>query len=113
MRYVWRDGWVPAAAAAPRPMPARSNFPTPGVISDLDPFRSPVDGSVLGGRAQRRAHMTEHGLGDANDGVNEKPTLTKAELKRDIKDAYDQAGAGKGAHSLPEAPDARRYAVDS
>lgn len=42
------------------PRPTGSTASATGVISDIEPYRSVVDGSVIGGRRQHRDHLRAH-----------------------------------------------------
>lgn len=43
-------------------------------VPDITPYRSPIDGSLVGGRRQHRDHMRAHGVIEVG---NEKPTPAK------------------------------------
>ena len=45
----------------------RSDFPCPGLIRDIEPYRSPISGRVVSTRAERRADLQRHGCVDARD----------------------------------------------
>ncbi len=47
------------------------SFPRVHVVSDIEPYRSPVDGAYVGGRASRREDLKKH------DCVPYEPTKTK------------------------------------
>lgn len=49
----------------------KTNFPRVQVVSDIEPYRSPVDGSYVGGRASRREDLKKH------DCVPYEPTKSK------------------------------------
>lgn len=38
-----------------------TNFPRIQVVSDIEPYQSPVDGGYVGGRAARRNDLKKHG----------------------------------------------------
>lgn len=40
---------------------------TPFIISDIEPYRSPIDGSVIGGRSARREDLKKHDCVDTRD----------------------------------------------
>lgn len=65
MIYVYRDGKVvPKHEAAPHPLAAKR--PT-NLMSDLEPFVSPVDWTVISSRAERREHNKRHQCIDIGD----------------------------------------------
>lgn len=41
-------------------LPLREELATPQIISDMEPYLSPVDGSYVSGRAARRDDMAKH-----------------------------------------------------
>lgn len=47
------------------------HFPRVAVVSDIEPYRSPVDGGYVGGRASRREDLKKH------DCVPYEPTRSK------------------------------------
>lgn len=74
----------------------------PLIMSDMEPFISPVDGTYIGGREQRREYMKRNNLVEVgNDSSLRNPKkreleYTKKEteqLNQDIADAYDQVSA--------------------
>lgn len=42
------------------PIPERGEICVPHVISDIEPYQSPVDGSYVSGRAARRDDLKKH-----------------------------------------------------
>lgn len=60
----WEENQRRAAAV-------ETNFPRVQVISDIEPYRSPVDGGYVGGRASRREDLKKH------DCVPYEPTRSK------------------------------------
>ena len=58
MTYVIRDGKLVEKHLA---TPLASNS-APAVLGDIEPFVSPIDGSVITGRASLRAHCKHHGV---------------------------------------------------
>jgi hypothetical protein len=52
--------WAPAGSVSDAPM----------VMPDLQPYRSPLDGSIVSSRSSHRAHMREHGVIEVG---NERP----------------------------------------
>lgn len=53
----------------PREIKDRTSF---HVIRDIDPYRSVVDGSVIGGRRQHREHLKQHDLIEVGNERNNK-----------------------------------------
>jgi len=47
--------------------PVSGPFPTPGVVSDIKPYLSPVSGEYIGGKRAKRADLERHNCIDAND----------------------------------------------
>lgn len=70
------------------------------IMKDSDPFVSPIDGSVVGGRAQRRDHMLRHDAIDAGDvnfdeeQVHGYKPPTQREIEEDIRIGWQKAEAG-------------------
>lgn len=60
MRYVLRDGKL---------VPKHGGGPSPRIHiqGDYPDHVSPIDGAVIGGRAQRRDHMRRHDVIDARE----------------------------------------------
>lgn len=56
------------------------------VISDIDPYRSVIDGSVIGGRRAHRDHLRAHGCREVG---NEKLTEQRSEMSDPKRDAAD------------------------
>ena len=82
--YVLRDGQLVPKHLA-KPLPGKSMH----VMSDIDPFVSPIDNQVIGGRRQKREHMKFHGVIDVgNDMGTQKKRDIPPGLKQDIADAY-------------------------
>jgi hypothetical protein len=48
--------------------PAKSKGPI--IVTDIAPFVSPIDGSVISGRASMRDHMRQHGVTHTQDYAN-------------------------------------------
>jgi hypothetical protein len=47
------------------PEPLSGPFPTPQVIGDIAPYRSPVTGEVISGKRAKRDDLARHGCVDA------------------------------------------------
>lgn len=60
-RYVWRDGHFRDRDGNPMPVPERDEICTPQVISDIPEYRSPIDGSLITSRSQRRYDLESNG----------------------------------------------------
>jgi hypothetical protein len=53
---------------------------TPGapmIMRDLEPYRSPLDGSMVTSRSQHRAHMRQHGVIEMG---NERPRMQRQDV---------------------------------
>lgn len=82
--YVLRDGQLVPKHLA-KPLPGRSW----NVMPDIEPFVSPIDNSVIGGRRQKREHMKAHGVIDVgNEKLEPKPRDIPPGLKQTIADVY-------------------------
>jgi len=65
------------------------------VIEDIDPFISPIDRKVVGGRRQKRDHMKAHGVVEYEPLPDRKgPEVTQAEVAQSFKDAFEIHGHG-------------------
>jgi hypothetical protein len=58
-RYVQINGELIEVTDDYRP---RTESKSPMVMGDIQPYQSMVDGSMIGGRAQHREHLRQHGL---------------------------------------------------
>ena len=89
--FVFRDGKVvDRAEAGPHPREIRRSV---NVVSDLDPFVSMVDGSVIGSRTDRRAHNKRNGVIDVGDDktvFKRKAPHQPAGVGEDIKRAIEE-----------------------
>lgn len=84
----------------------------PSIRMGIEPFQSPIDGSVISTRAQLAAHNTRHGVTNDLDSLREKTKLhlanqqshgtsagDKKERINTLIEAYDRASAsGFGRH---------------
>jgi hypothetical protein len=60
--YVWRDnGFVHKQTGEPMYIPEREGVCCPRVESDLEPYRSPVDGRLIGSRSEQRDDLARNG----------------------------------------------------
>ena len=82
-------------------IPTRAEAQSHTFIPDIEPFRSPVDGSIISGRASLREHNLRNGVvqteelkGLPNKLANSEYTLSKKEVadrREYISHLYDQA----------------------
>jgi hypothetical protein len=59
-KYIWRNGRFEDRDGEAMPIPERDEICIPHFIPDIEPYRSPVDGAYVGGRASRRDDMKKH-----------------------------------------------------
>lgn len=64
---VGPDGHFYDKATGERVSIERRTICTPHIISDIEPYRSPVTGEVIGGRAARRDDLKKHDAVDARE----------------------------------------------
>lgn len=63
--YVFRNGEILSKdEAGPHPLEAKRSI---NVVSDLEPFVSIVDGSIIGSRTDRREHNRRNGVIDVGN----------------------------------------------
>lgn len=63
MKYIWHEGeWV-----EPAPVRVRASR-APMILRDLPAHKSPVDGTVIEGRAMRREYLKRNGLREVDPG---------------------------------------------
>jgi len=67
------------------------------IIGDIEPYRSTIDGSVIGSRSRHRAHLKEHncveiGCDTPKDAQKyfEPPKLSKKERVDDVRRIYEK-----------------------
>ena len=54
-RFVWREGqFVDPLSGQPMDMPERDGVCCPRVMSDIEPYASPIDGKMITSRSARR-----------------------------------------------------------
>lgn len=73
-RYVWdkeRRKFVDPVTRELMPIKDDNAICTPMIISDIEPYQSPIDGAYVGGRASRREDLKKH------DCVPYEPTKSK------------------------------------
>jgi hypothetical protein len=57
-RFVWRDGqFVDRKTGAPMDKPYAGQVVAPRVMSDIPEYRSPIDGTLITSRSQRREDL--------------------------------------------------------
>lgn len=64
------------------------------IMPDIDPFVSPIDKSVIGGRAARREHMRKHGVIDVGNeklkpGIKKDTGIDREGLRRELYHVYE------------------------
>lgn len=60
-RYVFRNGqFVDPSTDEPMPLPERDGVVMPMIQSDIEPYKSPVDGRVIGSRSARRDDLARN-----------------------------------------------------
>ena len=93
-RWIWdraRCELVPAHEFYARKyadVKASDKIAAPMVMGDTEPYRSMIDGSVIGGRKQHRDHLKAHGCIElGNEQIKPRPISAppKAEVIADIK----------------------------
>lgn len=61
-RYVYRDGeFRDPATNEPMEIPQRTGVVMPMVRSDIQPYKSPIDGRLITSRSERREDLTRNG----------------------------------------------------
>ena len=66
-RYVWRDGcWRNPQTNEPMEQPERDGVCAPRVISDIQEYRSPIDGKLITSRTHRRYDLESNGCVEAD-----------------------------------------------
>lgn len=77
---------------------AVSDLAAPMVMKDVEPYRSVIDGSVIGGRRQHRDHLKAHGCIEVgNEMPTHRPTSTLPPVAQDIQRAMQDEGLRKEA----------------
>jgi hypothetical protein len=60
-RYVFRSGqFVDPSTNDPMPIPERDEVVMPMIASDIEPYKSPIDGRVIGSRSARREDLARN-----------------------------------------------------
>jgi hypothetical protein len=74
---VFRNGkFVDPNTDEPMPMPERDGVVMPMIQSDIEPYKSPIDGRVVGGRAARREDLARNNCVPYEPGANTPKGLT-------------------------------------
>jgi hypothetical protein len=61
-RYVFRGGqFVDPSTNEPMPLPERNEIVMPMVRSDIEPYKSPIDGKMITSRSARREDLARSG----------------------------------------------------
>ena len=61
-RYIWRDGqFRDPRTNEPMPIPDRDGLCLPAVRSDIEPYRSPIDGKMITSNSHRRYDLESNG----------------------------------------------------
>lgn len=84
-------------------MSARADLPCPMIMSDIQPYRSMIDGRMITSRSEHRQHLREHGcfeLGNESP-YTPPPPPDPNEIKREIKESIEKVKAG---YIPPEGP---------
>lgn len=84
MRRRWRqtkDGFVEI------PVAQTGHSSAPAYIPDIEPFKSPIDGSIINTRRQLEAHNRRHGVSNDLDSLREQ---TQKVLERQRKPVTDR-----------------------
>lgn len=56
-----KDGFVDKTTGSPMEIPERDGVCMPLVSGDIEPYRSPIDGKVIGSRTAQREDLAKHG----------------------------------------------------
>jgi hypothetical protein len=85
-RYVWRDGcYRNPSTNEPMPIPERDEICAPLVQSDIQEYRSPIDGKLIGSRSTRRYDLEANGCVEAPPSKKRGYRNPKWALKRGLK----------------------------
>lgn len=85
-RFIWSDAdmdWVPRELFFARRAPKRAGA-GPMVMQDIAPYKSAVDGSVIGGRRQHREHLRAHGCVEVGNEFKPQTPAVEPSAKDDI-----------------------------
>lgn len=82
--YRWRDGkWVDKHTGELAPKRAEAHqVRLLGVVGDIEPYRSPISGEVIGGRASKRDDLKRHGCIDSREAYGDSALGGKFKNKR-------------------------------
>lgn len=80
----------------------RRIFCIPQINTDIKPYKSMIDGSMITSRAQHKAHLKQHGcfeIGNETETLikQNKPKPIETASKREIHEAIQQVKSGQGA----------------
>ena len=94
--YVWTpEGVIEKGEAARRGLLAEQRNRSYQIMPDMQPFVSPIDGKVVGGRAQRREHMRVHDVIEVgNERLSSPKPVQPKNIAFDIARAYDELDRG-------------------
>ena len=65
------------------------------IMSDIEPYRSPIDGKIIGSRSRHRDHMREHNVIEAGTEPlpdRPKPAYEPQGVGQDVKRAIEELG---------------------
>ena len=65
------------------------------IMPDIEPYRSPIDGKIIGSRSRHRDHMREHNVIEAGTEPlpdRPKPTFRPQGVGQDVKRAIEELG---------------------
>lgn len=70
------------------------------IVPDIEPFVSPIDDTVVGGRRQKRDHMRVHGVEEAGD-IKRTPRkrVEMPPIGEDIRAAIEMVRSGNAARA--------------
>ncbi len=81
-RYVWKDGrFRDRTTGEPMEMPERDGVCLPQIISDIEPYLSPIDGRYISGRAAKRDDLARHDCIDWRDAPRPKGKTADGKFK--------------------------------
>lgn len=83
-----------------------SDLPAPMIVKDTEPYRSVIDGSLIGGRRQHREHLKAHGcveVGNEMKSIKGPVAPPKHEVVADIKRAIEQGPPPELSQALAKA----------
>ena len=86
-RYVWRDGcYRHPQTNEPMELPERGEICAPRVYSDINEYRSPIDGKLISSRSSRRYDLESNGCVEMDPPKKKRGYINpKFALKRGLK----------------------------